>query len=153
MTPTFLRSTVYKLFVLHFEFIQLPYPFIAPNLLDSTQEQRQRASAHPPSSPMPETPALSLLPNLAPTGAEGSVHHAGPTTTSDLAFTDAQVEEFKEQDRWLPVSHIKIEILSTYIDFLRFLADRKRRSNHEDVVAQLCQSIQRCQRMRPRMCV
>lgn len=43
------------------------------------------------------------LPHLAPHG-NTTVSHPVPTPAADLPFTDAQVEEFREQDRWLPVS-------------------------------------------------
>jgi hypothetical protein len=43
------------------------------------------------------------LPHLAPLG-NASIPHSALTPTADLPFTDAQVEEFREQDRWLPVS-------------------------------------------------
>jgi hypothetical protein len=43
-----------------------------------------------------------ILPHLAPLGDTG-VPHATPTSGPDLPFTDAQVDEFREQDRWLPV--------------------------------------------------
>ncbi|WWC71539.1 uncharacterized protein I206_105497 [Kwoniella pini CBS 10737] len=54
------------------------------------------------------TPSLSShqLPNLAPigNGPHDTVDvDAGP---SNRPFTDAQVEEFREQDRWLPIANV-----------------------------------------------
>ena len=48
-----------------------------------------------------ETPRL---PGLAPSGGVA----ASPVipALTNLPFTDAQVDEFREQDRWLPVSLI-----------------------------------------------
>jgi len=40
------------------------------------------------------------LPNLAPQGGAA----AAPAQGTNAAFTDAQVDEYREQDRWLPVS-------------------------------------------------
>ncbi len=53
---------------------------------------------------MPEV-GTGNLPNLAPSGAGSKdgvgVHH--PPSAKEISFTDAQVDEFREQDRWLPV--------------------------------------------------
>jgi hypothetical protein len=40
------------------------------------------------------------LPNLAPQGGAA----LAPAPGTNAAFTDAQVDEYREQDRWLPVS-------------------------------------------------
>ncbi|WWD19093.1 hypothetical protein CI109_103551 [Kwoniella shandongensis] len=61
-------------------------------------------------SQLPPLLAHTSLPNLAPVGKTDSVSvgldgeaEAGP---SSRPFTDAQVEEFREQDRWLPIANV-----------------------------------------------
>jgi hypothetical protein len=45
---------------------------------------------------------MAELPNLAPQG--GASLAAPAVGATSAAFTDAQVDEYREQDRWLPVS-------------------------------------------------
>ncbi|WVQ82305.1 hypothetical protein IAT38_004433 [Cryptococcus sp. DSM 104549] len=50
---------------------------------------------------------MAELPNIAPVGVssgpqDASSDEAGPSRP----FTDAQVEEFREQDRWLPIANV-----------------------------------------------
>ncbi|RSH77685.1 uncharacterized protein EHS24_003251 [Apiotrichum porosum] len=47
---------------------------------------------------------MAELPSLAPQGGAGL---SAPEAGSAVPFTDAQVDEFREQDRWLPVSVCK----------------------------------------------
>ncbi|ORY35536.1 histone-fold-containing protein [Naematelia encephala] len=60
-------------------------------------------SPPPTSTTIGQTP--NSLPNLAPVGTSGKPLSA-PPTAPDLPFTDAQVEEFREQDRWLPIANV-----------------------------------------------
>ncbi|WVN85926.1 uncharacterized protein L203_101080 [Cryptococcus depauperatus CBS 7841] len=50
------------------------------------------------------------LPSLAPVGTSGPSTSAQASSSTDGAppkpFTEAQVEEFKEQDRWLPIANV-----------------------------------------------
>jgi hypothetical protein len=51
---------------------------------------------------MGDNPSSTALPSLAPSGSK--IAPVDISTTEVLPFTDAQVEEYREQDRWLPVS-------------------------------------------------
>ena len=55
--------------------------------------------SHPHIDSSNSTPAL---PHLAPTCAI-LIQPSVPILTSGASFTDAQVDEYREQDRWLPV--------------------------------------------------
>lgn len=43
------------------------------------------------------------LPHLAPVGSSSAVPYSIDPDAAAAPFTDAQVDEFREQDRWLPV--------------------------------------------------
>ncbi|WOO78592.1 Transcriptional activator HAP3 [Vanrija pseudolonga] len=47
---------------------------------------------------------MSELPNLAPQG--GASGPAATAAAPAAPFTDAQVDEFREQDRWLPIANV-----------------------------------------------
>ncbi|WVR00028.1 hypothetical protein IAU59_007170 [Kwoniella sp. CBS 9459] len=65
--------------------------------LQSQPPNHAHAHAHGSSS-------SSTLPNLAPVG-NGPQESLDPGPSS-RPFTDAQVEEFREQDRWLPIANV-----------------------------------------------
>ncbi|KAL7422811.1 transcriptional activator hap3 [Cryptotrichosporon argae] len=44
------------------------------------------------------------LPSLAPSGS--ALPPAAPPAAPAIPFTDAQVDEFREQDRWLPIANV-----------------------------------------------
>jgi nuclear transcription Y subunit beta len=66
-------------------------------------------------------PPPSSFPNIAPIGTP-IIPPAQPT--ANLPFTDAQVDDFREQDRWLPVSslHTTLPRLGQIVD-LRKIAN------------------------------
>lgn len=55
---------------------------------------------------MADPPLAPQLPHLAPSGSGGGLTYNAALDAMVPAqpFTDAQVDEFREQDRWLPVS-------------------------------------------------
>jgi len=57
-----------------------------------------------PGVPLNSSTVASSLPNLAPTGSTGL--DVTPPVVPDLPFTDAQVDGFREQDRWLPIANV-----------------------------------------------
>ncbi|WRT68427.1 uncharacterized protein IL334_005403 [Kwoniella shivajii] len=71
-------------------------------------------------------PSSHPLPNLAPIGdgPHESVDVAGP---SSRPFTDAQVEEFREQDRWLPTSEAAEKCLN----------EKRKTLNGEDILTSM----------------
>lgn len=77
-----------------------------PSPPSTSPSSEERASALPKANPPFQRPSAGMaeLPSLAPQGGAGL---SAPEAGSAVPFTDAQVDEFREQDRWLPVSVCK----------------------------------------------
>jgi hypothetical protein len=107
-------------------------------------------------------PGGQSLPSLAPSGSSFPLSVDPPAP--NLPFTDAQVDEFREQDRWLPVSkagcpfahlpfssesltylHVPDSVLTLHV------ADRQRLEDHEELVTYECKGVERSQGMRAGM--
>lgn len=118
-------------------------PLISTDFITVQQKHHRSSNTVQGVRPAPTPPAMSppppTLPNLAPSGTSG-LPLSLPLATQVLPFTDAQVDDYREQDRWLPVCLI---LGSWDLESETDPADRKRLTDHEDGLTDLCKSIQR----------
>lgn len=61
---------------------------------------------------------MAELQNIAPQGGAGL---SAPAQGGNAAFTDAQVDEYREQDRWLPVRLIGVDDARRFNPSIYFL--------------------------------
>lgn len=92
------------------------------------------------------------LKNLAPLGNQPDPAANSAGAGPSKPFTEAQVEEFREQDRWLPVS-IQSSVVPNvcFVSLNSVAIDCERGTHHEVFITNFCQSVEGSQGMCPRM--